>query len=79
MFNEVTFSNGAVDQSNFDTYRILRINEAPKVEVYQVKSNEKPGGVGEAGTAAAAGALANAIFSATGKRIRSLPLSQAAV
>ena len=79
MFNEVTFSGGAVNQSNFDTYRILRINEAPKVEVYQVKSNEKPGGVGEAGTAAAAGALANAIFSATGKRIRSLPLSQVAV
>ncbi|TDK31870.1 xanthine dehydrogenase family protein molybdopterin-binding subunit [Rhizobium deserti] len=79
MFNEVTFTNGAVDQSNFDTYRILRINESPKVDVYQVESGEKPGGVGEAGTAAAAGALANAIFSATGKRIRSLPLSQAAV
>jgi isoquinoline 1-oxidoreductase beta subunit len=79
MFNAVTFTDGAVDQSNFDNYRILRINEAPKVEVYQVKSLEKPGGVGEAGTAAAAGALANAIFSATGKRIRSLPLSQAAV
>ncbi len=79
MFNEVTFTGGAVDQSNFDNYRILRINEAPKVEVYQVKSLEKPGGVGEAGTAAAAGALANAIFSATGKRIRSLPLSQAPV
>ncbi|WP_313555991.1 xanthine dehydrogenase family protein molybdopterin-binding subunit [Agrobacterium cavarae] len=79
MFNEVTFTGGVVDQSNFDNYRILRINEAPKVEVYQVKSVEKPGGVGEAGTAAAAGALANAIFSATGKRIRSLPLSQAAV
>lgn len=79
MYNEVTFTNGAVDQTNFDTYRILRINEAPKVDVYQVSSGEKPGGVGEAGTAAAAGALANAIFSATGRRIRSLPLSLAAV
>lgn len=79
MFNEVTFADGAVEQSNFDNYRILRINEAPKVEVFQVKSLEKPGGVGEAGTAAAAGALANAIFSATGKRIRSLPLARAAV
>ncbi|WP_312404307.1 molybdopterin cofactor-binding domain-containing protein [Rhizobium sp.] len=79
MFNEVTFTDGKVDQTNFDTYRILRINEAPKVEVYQVESGEKPGGVGEAGTAAAAGALANAIFSATGRRIRSLPLSQGAV
>ncbi|TAV21319.1 xanthine dehydrogenase family protein molybdopterin-binding subunit [Rhizobium ruizarguesonis] len=77
MFNQVTFTDGAVDQTNFDTYRVLRINEAPKVEVYQIKSGEAPGGVGEAGTAAAAGALANAIFAATGKRIRSLPLAEA--
>jgi isoquinoline 1-oxidoreductase beta subunit len=77
MFNEVTFTDGAVDQTNFDTYRVLRINEAPKVEVYQINSGEAPGGVGEAGTAAAAGALGNAIFAATGKRIRSLPLSGA--
>ncbi|MGO6727313.1 molybdopterin cofactor-binding domain-containing protein [Rhizobium ruizarguesonis] len=77
MFNQVTFTDGAVDQTNFDTYRVLRINEAPKVEVYQIKSGEAPGGVGEAGTAAAAGALGNAIFAATGKRIRSLPLSEA--
>ncbi len=77
MFNQVTFTDGAVDQTNFDTYRVLRINEAPKVEVYQIKSGEAPGGVGEAGTAAAAGALGNAIFAATGKRIRSLPLAEA--
>lgn len=77
MFNQITFTNGAVDQTNFDTYRVLRINEAPKVEVYQIHNGEAPGGVGEAGTAAAAGALANAIFSATGKRFRSLPLGEA--
>lgn len=79
MFNHVTFTNGAVDQTNFDTYRVLRINEAPKVEVYQIHNGEAPGGVGEAGTSAAAGALANAIFSATGKRFRSLPLGEALV
>ncbi|MBB3313450.1 isoquinoline 1-oxidoreductase beta subunit [Rhizobium sp. BK196] len=79
MFNRVTFTNGAVDQTNFDTYRVLRINEAPKVEVYQIHNGEAPGGVGEAGTSAAAGALANAIFSATGKRFRSLPLAEVLV
>jgi len=77
MFNAVTFTDGAVDQTNFDTYRVLRINEAPKIEVHQVKSAELPGGVGEAGTASVAGALANAIFAATGKRLRSLPLADA--
>ncbi|MER8573730.1 molybdopterin-dependent oxidoreductase [Mesorhizobium sp. M1338] len=75
MFNQVTVTNGAVDQANFDSYRVLRINEVPRIEVYQVVSDEEPGGVGEAGTAAAAGALGNAIFSATGRRIRSLPLA----
>lgn len=77
MFNAVTFTDGAVDQSNFDMYRVLRINEAPKIEVHQVKSAELPGGVGEAGTASVAGALGNAIFAATGKRLRSLPFADA--
>ncbi len=73
MFNEITLTDGAVDQSNFHDYRALRINEAPKIEVYQIKNGEKPGGVGEAGAAAAAPALGNAIFAATGKRLRRLP------
>ncbi|MCO5734465.1 molybdopterin cofactor-binding domain-containing protein [Rhizobium sp. SSA_523] len=77
MFNRITLTDGAVDQTNFDTYRVMRINEVPKVEVYQIHNNEAPGGVGEAATAAAAGALANAIFAATGKRFRSLPLADA--
>ena len=77
MFNRITLTDGAVDQTNFDTYRVMRINEVPKIEVYQIHNNEAPGGVGEAATAAAAGALANAIFSATGNRIRSLPLADA--
>ncbi|MDQ0564070.1 isoquinoline 1-oxidoreductase beta subunit [Rhizobium mesoamericanum] len=77
MFNSITLTDGAVDQTNFDTYRVMRINEVPNIEVYQIHNNEAPGGVGEAATAAAAGALANAIFAATGKRVRSLPLADA--
>jgi isoquinoline 1-oxidoreductase beta subunit len=51
------------------------MNEAPKIEVYQIRNNEKPGGIGETGTAAAAPALGNAIFAATGKRLRRLPFA----
>ncbi len=75
MFNQITLTDGAVDQTNFDTYRVMRINEVPTIEVHHILNNEAPGGVGEAATSAAAGALANAICAATGKRIRSLPLS----
>jgi isoquinoline 1-oxidoreductase beta subunit len=77
LFNEITLKDGRVEQSNFDDYRMLRINEAPAVEVYLVKSAEAPGGIGEPGTSALAPALTNAIFSATGKRIRKLPVNQA--
>jgi isoquinoline 1-oxidoreductase beta subunit len=73
MYNQITVSNGAVNQSNFHDYRALRINQAPKIEIYQVQNNEDPGGIGETGTAAAAPALGNAIFAATGKRLRRLP------
>jgi len=73
LFNEITLTDGAVDQSNFHDNRTLRINEAPKIEVLQIKNLEKPGGVGETGTAAAAPALGNAIFAATGQRLRRLP------
>ncbi len=62
-----------MEQRNFDTYRALRINEAPKITVHQISSSEKPGGVGEIRTAIAAGALGNAIFAATGQRLRTLP------
>jgi isoquinoline 1-oxidoreductase beta subunit len=73
LYNEITLSNGAVDQSNFHDYRALRMNEAPSIEVYQIGNSETPGGIGETGTAAAAPALGNAIFAATGKRLRRLP------
>jgi len=74
LFNEVTVRNGRIEQSNFNNYRILRANEAPAVEVYFIKSTEAPGGIGETGTVGAAPALTNAIFAATGKRIRRLPV-----
>ncbi|TLY26782.1 MAG: xanthine dehydrogenase family protein molybdopterin-binding subunit [Nitrospirae bacterium] len=76
LFNEITLKDGRVEQSNFDDYRMLRINEAPAVEVYLVKSAEAPGGIGEPGTTALAPALTNAIFAATGKRIRKLPVNR---
>jgi isoquinoline 1-oxidoreductase subunit beta len=74
-YDEITLANGAVEQSNFHDYRALRMNEAPKIQVYQVRSAENPGGIGEAGTASAAPALGNAIFAATGRRLRRLPFA----
>jgi isoquinoline 1-oxidoreductase beta subunit len=77
LWNEITLKNGRVEQSNFHNYRSLRINEAPAIEVYLVKSAEAPGGIGEPGTSGAAPAVTNAVFAATGKRIRQLPLQRA--
>jgi isoquinoline 1-oxidoreductase subunit beta len=76
LFNEITFARGRVQQSNFDDFRSLRITEAPKVESYLIASGESPGGVGETGTACAAAALCNAIYAATGQRIRTLPVNR---
>jgi isoquinoline 1-oxidoreductase subunit beta len=74
LYGKITFKDGRVEQSNFHDYRMLRMNEMPKVEVHIVPSTEAPGGIGEPGTPAIAPAVANAIFAATGKRIRKLPL-----
>jgi len=74
LYGQITLKNGRVEQSNFDNYQMLRINEAPVVEVHIIKSTEAPGGIGEPGTAAVSPAVANAIFAATGKRIRRLPV-----
>lgn len=74
LFGEITIRNGRVEQSNFNDYRALRINEAPSVEVHLINSHEPPGGLGEVGTVGAAPALTNAIFAATGIRIRKLPV-----
>ena len=75
-FNEIHIENGAVQQKNYDTYRQLRITDAPSVEVHITKSAEQPGGVGEAGTSLAAPALVNALYAASGKRIRRIPLNR---
>lgn len=74
MYNELTFSNGRLDQSNFHDYPMVRINECPEIEVHIVKNNEKSGGIGEPGVPCTAPAIANAILAATGKRIRKLPI-----
>jgi isoquinoline 1-oxidoreductase beta subunit len=75
---EITLKGGRVEQSNFHDYQMLRMNEAPAIEVYIVNSVEAPGGMGETGTSAAPPALTNAIFAATGKRIRKLPIASQA-
>ncbi|MDR5881323.1 xanthine dehydrogenase family protein molybdopterin-binding subunit [Caballeronia sp. LZ032] len=74
LYSEITIKDGRVEQSNFTDYRILRIHETPPVEVHIVKSTEAPGGIGEPGTAALAPAITNAIYAATGKRLRQLPV-----
>ena len=74
LWGEVTLKNGRVEQSNFNNYRVLRMNETPSIEVHLVRNGETPGGIGEPGTAATAAALANAIYAATGQRLRKLPL-----
>ncbi|KVC60169.1 aldehyde dehydrogenase [Burkholderia stagnalis] len=74
LYGEITIENGRVMQSNFTDYRMLRIDETPPIDVHIVKSAEAPGGIGEPGTAATAAALSNAIFAATGKRLRKLPV-----
>ena len=76
LWGEVTLEHGRVQQSNFHDVRVLRMNESPAVEVHLVRNREAPGGIGEPGTAVTAPALANAVFAATGKRIRKLPLEK---
>jgi isoquinoline 1-oxidoreductase subunit beta len=74
LWSEVTLKGGRVEQHNFNDYRVLRINEAPLIEVHLVKNAEAPGGIGEPGTVGIAPAVTNAIFAVTGKRIRKLPI-----
>jgi len=73
---EITFEGGAVEQGNFDSYDAMRMNQAPEIEVRVLQASGKMGGAGEPGTPPSLPALANAIFAATGKRIRQLPLSK---
>ena len=79
LYGEITVKNGRVEQTNFDTYQMLRINEAPAIEVYIVENSEPPGGMGECGTSAIVPAVANAVFAATGKRLRKMPVDTTAL
>ena len=76
LWGEITLKDGRVEQRNFNDYRVLRINETPIIEVHLVKNGEAPGGIGEPGTIGIAPAVSNAIFAATGKRIRKLPIKE---
>jgi len=77
LYGKITFKDGRVEQGNFHQYQLVRINEAPTVEVHIVPSTEAPGGIGEPGTPPIAPAVTNALFAATGKRIRTLPIDPA--
>ncbi|MDC0004698.1 molybdopterin-dependent oxidoreductase, partial [Porticoccaceae bacterium] len=74
LHGEITIEGGAIQQSNFHDYPVLRINEMPEIEVHIIKSGEKPSGVGEPGVPPVAPAVANAVFAATGMRVRKLPI-----
>ena len=76
LYNEITIAKGRVQQSNFNNYRMMRINEAPAIDVHLIRNGEAPGGIGEPGTSIASPALANALFAATGVRFRSLPIDR---
>ena len=71
---EITIANGAVEQSNFDSYRALRMPDAPPIDVHVIESGEALGGMGEPGVPPIMPAVANAVFAATGRRVRRLPL-----
>jgi isoquinoline 1-oxidoreductase beta subunit len=77
LFGQITLKDGRVEQTNFDTYRVLRMSEAPAIEVHIVRNTEAPGGMGEPGTAAIVPAVMNAIFAATGRRLRKPPADPA--
>jgi len=74
LYGDITFKDGQVQQSNYHDYPVVRMNETPEIEVVIVESDESPTGVGEPGLPPLAPAVANAVFAATGKRLRQLPL-----
>ena len=74
LYDAITLKDGRAQQSNFNNYKVLSMNKTPKVEVYIVSSQEEPTGVGEPATPPLAAAVANAIFTITGKRVRRLPI-----
>ena len=77
-YGEISATNGVIDQSNFDSFRVARMNVAPRVtNIHIVESDAPPAGIGEPGLPPFAPALYNAIFTAAGKRIREMPLTKA--
>jgi isoquinoline 1-oxidoreductase beta subunit len=76
LYGEITIDKGRVQQSNFHDYRMLRIDQAPKIAVHVIKSGEAPGGIGETGVTAALPALRNAIYAATGVALRRMPIDR---
>jgi isoquinoline 1-oxidoreductase beta subunit len=74
LYQELTFEKGRLQQTNFNSFPVMRMNECPQIETYIVDNHEKSGGIGEPGVPCAAPAIANAIFAVTGKRIRKLPI-----
>jgi len=79
LYGEINIDKGRVQQTNFDKFRILRMNESPVIDITLVSSTEKPGGIGEPATALIGPAVSNAVFAATGKRVRKLPLTQGTI
>jgi isoquinoline 1-oxidoreductase beta subunit len=79
LYGEITIKNGRVEQTNFDSYQMLRADEAPAIEVHIIKSSEAPGGMGECGSSCVVPAVANAVFAATGKRLRKMPVDSKAL
>ena len=79
LYGEITIAKGRVQQSNFNDYRMLRIDQAPKIEVHVIRSREPPGGIGETGATAAPPALRNAIYAATGVALRRLPIDRSLI
>jgi CO/xanthine dehydrogenase Mo-binding subunit len=75
LWGDITLRGGRVQQRNFNDYRVLRLNETPEIDVHIIPSEGPPGGIGETGVPPVAPAVCNAIYAATGKRLRSLPIS----
>jgi isoquinoline 1-oxidoreductase subunit beta len=79
LYGEITIDKGRIQQSNFNDYRMLRIDQTPPIDVHVIKSGEAPGGIGETGVAAGPPALRNAIYAATGVALRRLPIDRSLI
>ena len=77
--SKITLKDGRIEQSNFHDFPLLRMNQMPEIKIVLLESGDKPGGMGETGVPLVAPAIANAVFALTGKRVRSLPLSDSEI